>query len=190
MPSLAAAVPQGIARSVTGMDEDNFRLFYARTARPLRNYLLHALSDRSLTDDLLQESYLRLLAANLPLDMEDEHRKNYLFRIASNLLHHPSLRTRTVPLVEYPQSASLHDHVAERHDMQQVLEKLKPRQRELLWLAYVERFSHAEIASIVGARVQSIRPMLARARDTLATLLRGRQERAHTEELNPSRKER
>jgi len=41
------------------------------------------------------------------------------------------------------------------------------------WLAYVERFSHREIARVVGAKEQSIRPMLSRARDRFAALLKG-----------------
>ena len=55
-----------------------------------------------------------------------------------------------------------------------MLEELSPKQRELLWLAYVERFSHGEIATMVGAKSESIRPMLARARQSLADLLRRR----------------
>jgi RNA polymerase sigma-70 factor, ECF subfamily len=52
------------------------------------------------------------------------------------------------------------------------MDRLKPRERELLWLAYVEQFSHDEIASMVGAKSQSIRSMLARARESFARLLR------------------
>jgi RNA polymerase sigma-70 factor (ECF subfamily) len=173
MPSALAAVPQEFANSTAaGMDEESFRLFYARTARPLRSYLYHSLSDPSLADDILQESYLRLLSAKLPANMAEDHLKNYLFRIAANLTHHPCARSRSTPLIDRPSPASLHDDVAHRHDMQQVLQQLKPRQRELLWLAYVERFSHAEIANVMGAKAESIRPMLARARRTLAALFR------------------
>jgi RNA polymerase sigma factor (sigma-70 family) len=57
-------------------------------------------------------------------------------------------------------------------DLQRTMKELKPRERELLWLAYVEQFSHREIATMVGAKTESIRPMLARARQTLAGLLR------------------
>jgi len=57
-------------------------------------------------------------------------------------------------------------------DLAGLLNELKPRQRELLWLAYVERFTHSEIAGIVGAKPGSIRPMLARARHKLAEILR------------------
>ena len=109
MPSLLAAVPKEFANSLsTGIDEQSFLAFYLRTARPLRNYLLHTLSDRSLADDILQESYLRLLAAKLPADIDDAHRKNYLFRIATNLTHHPSARSRSVPLQDHAAPSTKH----------------------------------------------------------------------------------
>jgi RNA polymerase sigma-70 factor (ECF subfamily) len=49
---------------------------------------------------------------------------------------------------------------------------LKPAQRQLLWLAYVERFSHIEIAKMLSMKPQSIRPLLSRARHALAEVLR------------------
>src|SRR5713226_4832047 len=67
------------------MDEDAFRRFYKRTARPLFSYLLQVSGHRHIADDLLQESYCRLLSAKLPA-MDETQTKSYLFRIASNLL--------------------------------------------------------------------------------------------------------
>jgi DNA-directed RNA polymerase specialized sigma24 family protein len=86
-PFAAALTDEPIAAAESiAMQEETFRLFYNRTARPLRAYLAATLHDRSLADDLLQEAFLRFLQADLPVSMEDEHRKNYLFRIATNLM--------------------------------------------------------------------------------------------------------
>ena len=69
------------------MDEDAFRLFYDRTARPVWAYLSRMTGDARLADDLLQESVLPVPArANVTHDSE-AHRRNYLFRIATNLVH-------------------------------------------------------------------------------------------------------
>jgi RNA polymerase sigma-70 factor, ECF subfamily len=172
-PYAAAIEHQELAAAETpAMDEEIFRLFYNRTARPLRAYLGAALRDGSLADDILQESFLRFLQAKLPED--DLHRKNYLFRIASNLVRDHFRRAKGVPLADEPSSEKLEEDVARRQDMRRIMEELDPRQRELLWLAYVERFNHGEIASMVGAKKESIRPMLARARQSLADLLRRR----------------
>jgi RNA polymerase sigma-70 factor (ECF subfamily) len=48
---------------------------------------------------------------------------------------------------------------------------LKPRERELLWLAYVEGMNHAEVAAATGLRVISVRMLLFRARRKAAELL-------------------
>jgi RNA polymerase sigma-70 factor (ECF subfamily) len=174
MPPLAAAIgrPQADAAVTPALDEESFHLFYNRTARPLRAYLMCALHDRSSTDDLLQETFLRFLKADLPATMEHDHRKNYLFRIATNLIRDHFKSARAVALDDSVSHPGFENDVARRKDLQQVMKELKPRERELLWLAYVEQFSHREIASMVGAKAKSIRPMLARARERLAGLLR------------------
>ena len=51
---------------------------------------------------------------------------------------------------------------------------MKPGERQMLWLAYVEGSSHKEIAEIVGTREQSVRTLLFRARRKLTSLLRAR----------------
>src|SRR5579859_1660426 len=68
------------------MDEDAFRAFYDRTAGPLWGYLSRISGDRQLADDLLQEAYYRLLKARVAFENET-HRRNYLYRIATNLVH-------------------------------------------------------------------------------------------------------
>lgn len=172
--------PLAVAAHAPAMDEESFRLFHDRTARPLRAYLGAALRNDSLADDLLQESYLRFLAAGLPAEMTEDHRKNYLFRIATNLMRDHYRKAQAMPLGESVGREKLagpgrmDDDVARRQDVHRIMEELKPRERELLWLAYVEQFSHREIAGMIGAKAESIRPMLARAREAMAGLLRNR----------------
>ena len=57
-------------------------------------------------------------------------------------------------------------------DVRKIMQALKPRERELLWLAYVEGMSHMEIAIATGLTTLSIRPLLFRARKKAAMLLR------------------
>ena len=64
------------------------------------------------------------------------------------------------------------ERVQRRSDVGRALEQLKPRERAMLWLAYVEGSSHKEIAEVVGLRAASIRLLLFRARRKLVHILR------------------
>lgn len=170
----AAAETAGDTEEAFCMDERSFREFYARTAGKLRGYLAKVSGNPDLADDLLQETYFRFLRAeSAPLN--EAHRKNYLFRIATNLLRdhfRRAKRARILPAENLPANDGIADRVQLRQDLSRLLNALKPRDRELVWLAYVEGASHREMAEITGLKPSSIRPLLFRARHRLADLLR------------------
>lgn len=161
------------------MTEDAFRSFYELTARPVRAYLGRMTNDDRLADDLLQEAYYKFLRSNAVFD-SDDHRKHYLFRIATNLVHDHRRRPRVeVPVstaaqeaLAAPVDAHNADQAAARIDLARALEHLKPRERSLLWLAYAQGWSHEEIAAAIGVKTASLKGMLFRARHRLAVILR------------------
>jgi RNA polymerase sigma-70 factor (ECF subfamily) len=159
------------------MDEDAFRGFYDRTARALHAYLARATGDPALADDLLQESYYRFLRARGAYE-SDAHRRNALFRIATNLVHDARRRIRHAPVVgdldAHAVAASPPDLEATERaaDLRRGMSQLKPRERALLWLAYGHGSSHREIAECMGVRTGSVKLLLFRARRRLAALLR------------------
>ena len=152
------------------LNREAFRVFYGRTNRPLWAYLLRVSRRRDVADDLLQESYCRFLAAKLP-QMDVVESRNYLFRIATNLLR-DRWRSREVPNTVSATAQSCEDDPETRTDVRRAFEQLKPRERQLLWLAHVEGFDHREIACLTGLKVASIRVLLFRARRKLASVLR------------------
>lgn len=160
------------------MDEDAFRAFYDRTARPLWAYLARITGDRQAADDLLQEAYYRFLRANVRLD-DEAHRRHYLFKVATNLARDGYRRKATSP--ELVTRADQHDpadgsavrRTDARLDLTRAFARLKRRERELLWLAYAQGSSHEEIGAALGLKTGSIKPLLFRARQKLAALLRG-----------------
>jgi len=159
------------------MDEDAFRLFYDRTARPVWAYLARLTGDPRLADDLLQETYYRFLrATGAPAD--EAHRRDYLFRIATNLVHDTRRRPRldAVPMHDDAEYADPRqgDHGAgaeRRVDLSRAMARMKPRERAMLWLAYAQGSSHKEIAETLGLKAASIKLLLFRARRRLAALL-------------------
>jgi RNA polymerase sigma-70 factor (ECF subfamily) len=142
-------------RARTLMSEDEFCAFYERTARPLWAYLSRITGDAARAEDYLQEAYYRFYRAGAKHESES-HRRNSLFQIATNVVRDHARRSRLyeeVPLAEDWSS--------------------DPAQRQLLWLAYAQGSSHEEIAAILGLRAISVRTLLFRARQRLATLLKG-----------------
>jgi RNA polymerase sigma-70 factor (ECF subfamily) len=157
-----------ITKGEPSMDEAAFRAFYEETSRPVFAYLLRVSGERALAEDLLQESYCRLLLAELS-PMDEAGRRSYLFRIATNLLRDRWRRQKEYSLPDpAPEVASSTPHPDLVIAVRQAFGQLKHRERQLLWLAYVEGSSHKEIADSTGLKAGSIRLLLLRARRKLA----------------------
>jgi RNA polymerase sigma-70 factor, ECF subfamily len=153
------------------MNESAFRRFYEQTATPLLRYLIGITRTPDIAEDVLQETYCRFLTAQLP-EMDDRQTRNYLFRIATNLIHDRWRRGKDEPLpvdsVELPVPTP---HYERKLGVRQAFDRLKPRERQLLWLAYIEGSNHQEIAEHTGLQPGSIRLLLFRARRKLAELI-------------------
>lgn len=167
------------------MDEEAFRSFYDRTARPLWAYLSRLAADPAQADDLLQETYYRFLRAKSAYESE-AHRRHSLFRIATNLARDAHRRRKADPLRHAndadsdalalrgagPAPDAGVNAQAESAHVRRALQQLAPRERAMLWLAYANGSSHREIAEVVGVKTPSVKQLLFRARRKMAGLLR------------------
>jgi RNA polymerase sigma-70 factor, ECF subfamily len=173
-------LPEPAVRSVRKeqpvLDESEFRAFYENTSRALFAYLLRVSREHAMAEDLVQESYCRLIAAkHIPGDAL--HRRKYLFRIATNLMRDRWRHLNNA--AEGPLPDDLSDLAAPGTDddlnieVRRALQQLKGRERQLLWLAYVEGSNHREIAACTGLKEGSIRLLLFRARRKFAALIEG-----------------
>lgn len=160
------------------MDDAAFAAFYERTARPLWLYLARTSGDPRLADDLLHEAYYRVLRSATTFENED-HRRHYLFRVAANLVRDARRRdggrraASTLPEDMIVDRATEHtvDRAVASLDLHRALARLSPRERSLLWLAYVDGQSHEEIAVAHGVKRASMKTLLHRARKRLMTFL-------------------
>jgi RNA polymerase sigma-70 factor (ECF subfamily) len=170
------------------LDDAAFRVFYQRHARAVWSYLYRAVGNAAQADDVMQEAFCRFLTAPVAGLAEAEQRA-YVFRIASNLaIDHWRRSRREQPATagsggrgdeagsREPQepSAPGTQPTPREMDVAKTLGELKPRERALLWLAYVEESGHDEIAASLGLAPKSVRVLLFRARRKLASLLRQR----------------
>jgi RNA polymerase sigma-70 factor (ECF subfamily) len=165
----SSAVPRTI-------DERTFHDVYRQTARPLWSYIRRVIGNAAEADDILQETFMRLLRH--PVATTEPHELRALaYRIASNLMVDHWRRTRRAKPAEASGERPRSDGAAEadlRYDMQRTFAELGPQERALLWLAYVEGSAHREIAQALGVKEPSVRVLLFRARHKLARLLRDR----------------
>ena len=153
------------ASTATVLSELAFQRLYDANATNIHSYLLAVSARRDIADDLLQETFCRLLlhtksTAHLdPLEL-----RRYLFRIATTLLRDRHRRGDTIPFTDPPEPAT-NPSPDTNLDIARMLQALKPRERELLWLAYVEGMDHVEISAATGLNRLSVRTLLFRARN-------------------------
>jgi len=177
LPTRCSA-PRRVGVRHAGVDHEAFAGFYERAARPLWAYLARVSGDPALADDLMQESFVRFLCADRAMRMEDGEvaSRRYLFRIATNLLRDHWRRPRAASIDEIPEelfAAKLQDSQDDSAaKLAPAMKQMKPRERQLLWLAHAEGYSHKEIAEVTGLAAASVRLLLFRARHKMARLLR------------------
>jgi RNA polymerase sigma-70 factor (ECF subfamily) len=167
-----------VDRDARTLGDAEFRVFYQQHARAVWSYLYRVIGNAAQADDVMQEAFCRFLTAPVAGLAESELRA-YVFRIASNLaIDHWRRSKRELPAGdrgEHPEPAAPGAQPTPRQmDVTRTLGELKPRERALLWLAYVEESGHDEIAASLGLAPKSVRVLLFRARRKLASLLRQR----------------
>jgi RNA polymerase sigma-70 factor (ECF subfamily) len=147
-----------------------FEAFYASTAPALAAFIRRVSGNASGAEDVLQETYLRFLRARHAGRALGEMR-SYLYRTATTIVYDQWRRPRREEH-ELDAVEGQAGDPALRIDMARAFSQLVPRERALLWLAYVEGSDHAEIAAALGLTRLSVRVLLFRARAKLARILR------------------
>jgi RNA polymerase sigma-70 factor (ECF subfamily) len=151
--------------AAAAMSELEFQRVYDATAGPILGYLAAVTGRRDVADDLLQETYCRLLLHSKAVaGLDAQETRRYLFRIATNLLLDRWRAGDDQPFAEPEEPAGEIPSVESSIDVRAMLLHLKPKERELLWLAYVEGMDHKEIAAATGLGRLSVRTLLFRAR--------------------------
>jgi RNA polymerase sigma-70 factor (ECF subfamily) len=159
-------------------DEAAFRALYQRTAPRIHAYARTVGGWGEQSDDVVQETFLRYLAASPP-PMTENQTMAYLYKIATRLtINRWRARGRERRRLGMPaEDAALENVPAEipapaiSLDMERALARLKARDRALLWLVYVEGQSHREAARVMEISEPSVRVHLFRARRRLAGIL-------------------
>jgi RNA polymerase sigma-70 factor, ECF subfamily len=153
-------------------DEASFTAFYERTSRPLWAYVYRTVGNGADADEIVQDAFCRIATAEIG-SLDDEERRRYVFRIAGNLItdrwRRSSREQAWIATAQHEQPASVRP--TEPLGVEELFQQLKPRERAMLWLAYVEGQSHDTIAASLNVGKGSVKVLLSRARGRLRNLL-------------------
>ena len=160
------------------MEPDQFDRFVERHQHSLINYLTHLTYSRERAEEIAQDAFVRFYKSSSKCGDDERRLAPYLFRIATNLVrdlrrrpHADETSISGAADAADPRAGDVAAAAARRVDLSRAMTRLKPRERDLLWLAYAQGSSHDEIAAALGLKTSSIKMLLFRARRRLAALL-------------------
>lgn len=166
-----------------GPGDEDFRREAVACLDGLYGFALALSRDRSLAEDLVQETYVRALAARRKASPE-ENLRGWLFTILHNVWRNEVRRRQPRALEDDPGlEASLAapgddpleelDRKETRGRLHEAIGGLPEPFREVVMLRCVEGFSYRDVAQIVGCPAGTVMSRLARARALLRRSLDG-----------------
>ena len=146
------------------MGNADFERLYDEHARPLLNFLHYRTGDRDLAEDLLADTFERVLRTRNRFNPRRASEKTWLYTIAVNLLRdhlrRDSVRQRVAEKVSAQSAASSGGseiEVAEERDaLHRALAVLSIEEQETVALRYGADLTVAEIAKVTGERASTI----------------------------------
>ena len=142
----------------------------------LRAFARFLIRDRAAADDIVQDTVVRALAA-LNQFQPGTNLKAWLFTILRNQFYEQSRRRKREAHAlqsrfdEAEASPPQQLARAEITDLQQLIWRLPPLQREALILVGVQELSHEEAAAVCNVPVGTMKARLSRARSGLTELM-------------------
>ena len=128
------------------LSEAAFGDLYRLEARRLWAYVYRITGQAHDADDIAQEAFCRMLSADVGA-LDGEAQRRYLFRVAGNLIadrwRHTQRERSWLERVTGSEPVAALPETHDDDDVGRTFATLKPRDRALLWLAYVEEEDHA-----------------------------------------------
>ncbi len=173
---------QNLLNKLGDGDQIAFNRIYDCFRARLYGYLVRLSKRQDVAEDLLQETWIRLVTRT-PILKKDTSLAAWLFTVARNL-YLSYRRWRLLDMNRVQEMTRIHiDHdldscpfelvaesETERH-IEQALSRLPFRYRDVVVLVYVEGLSHTEAAMVCDLKPEAFRKRLSRAREMLAKRL-------------------
>lgn len=169
-------------------DEPAFGELTARHLRGVYSFALRLVGDQAAAEDISQETFLKAWKSLKKYDAKTSKFKTWLLRIARNTAIDYLRKKKHIPLSAFENEAGgnvlaetvadtgeLAPQMLERLDdareLHVVLEKLPPKQREILLLYYSNDCTFEEIAATLGEPANTVKSRHRRALATLKGLI-------------------
>lgn len=154
------------------MEETAFKLFYETHATSLWAYVYRLTKDAALSDDIVQESFVRFLGRELA-SLTESQKKSYVYQTATNIFKdHLRKQKKNISWDDVNETAASVESPTSTLDFEKAFDRLSAQHRSLLWMAYAEHYSHEEIAAILNLKTQSVKVLLFRAKKRMSEILK------------------
>lgn len=146
------------------MRDRDFERLFSEHAEPLFAFLAYRTGDDALAEDVLAETFERVLRARRGYDARRGREKTWLYTIALNRLR-DRLRSRAAESRALERSAAGHDHASGEHALEAVeqrdllgraLQVLSDEEREAISLRFGADLTAPEIARVTGQPLTTV----------------------------------
>lgn len=153
------------------MGGDQFEQLYADHASGLLGFLVYRTGDRGLAEDVLADTFERVLRARRRYDPSRGSTKSWLYSIALNRLSDHQRRAgaearaleRSGPAQEEAAVDAALGRIEDRDELAQALAKLSGPEREAVALRYGGDLTAPEIAKLLGEPLTTVEGRIYRA---------------------------
>jgi RNA polymerase sigma-70 factor (ECF subfamily) len=153
------------------MRNADFERLFAEHAKQLLGFLVYRTGDRALSEDVVADTFERVLRARRPFDRRKASEKTWLYTIALNLLRDHVRRAaaasrsleRVVAGEPEPEPNSPLDSIERRDSLQRALATLSDEEREAISLRYGADLTVPEIAKLTDEKLTTVEGRIYRA---------------------------
>jgi RNA polymerase sigma factor (sigma-70 family) len=153
------------------MRDDQFERLYADHAQALFGFLVYRTGDRALAEDLLADTFERVLRGRRGFDRRRATEKTWLYTIAVNCLRDHGRRkaaesralARAGGSTDLSNPGTTLEGVEARENLSRALDLLSPEEREAIALRYGADLSVPEIAKLTKERLTTVEGRVYRA---------------------------
>ena len=149
---------------------DQFERLYEEHAQPLLAFLVYRTGNRPVAEDILADTFERVLKARSRFDPRKASEKTWLYSIALNCLRDNARKQaaesraleRAVP-VPAGDARPATEEVEDRETLAGAMEKLSDEERESIALRYGADLTVPEIAKLTGEKLTTVEGRVYRA---------------------------